>query len=61
MNPHSDFPKLNHALLLLSKIDNGQFYEQESSELGKLVVGKLMAFEEIFNLKDHAVEYHKSQ
>ena len=52
--------KLNHALLLLSKIDNGQFYEQESIELGKLVVGKLMAFEEIFNLKDHAVEYHKA-
>ncbi|HMG89851.1 MAG TPA: HAMP domain-containing sensor histidine kinase [Chryseolinea sp.] len=52
--------KLNHALLLLSKIDNGQFYEQENIELGKLVVAKLMAFDEIFNLKDLAVEYHKA-
>lgn len=51
--------KLNHALLLLSKIDNGQFYEQEKIEIGKLAVGKLMAFDEIFNLKDLAVEYHK--
>jgi len=52
--------KLNHALLLLSKIDNGQFYEQESIELGKLIVSKLMAFDEIFNMKDLAVEYHKN-
>lgn len=52
--------KLNHALLLLSKIDNGQFYEQEEIEIGKLVVSKLTAFDEIFNLKDLHVEYHKS-
>ena len=52
--------KLNHALLLLSKIDNGQFYEQESIELGKLIVTKLMAFDEIFHMKDLAVEYHKT-
>jgi signal transduction histidine kinase len=52
--------KLNHALLLLSKIDNGQFYEHEDIEIGKLLVSKLMAFDEIFNLKDLAVEYHKT-
>ena len=52
--------KLNHALLLLSKIDNGQFYEQENIKLAKLVVAKLMAFDEIFILKDIAVEYHKA-
>ena len=51
--------KLNHALLLLSKIDNGQFYEQENIELSKIVVTKLTAFDEIFNLKNLAVEFHK--
>jgi signal transduction histidine kinase len=52
--------KLNHALLLLSKIDNGQFYEQEMIEIGKLFVSKLTEFDEIFHLKDLRVEYHKS-
>ncbi len=51
--------KLNHALLLLSKIDNGQFHEQESIDIGKLIVAKLIAFEDIFELKELHVEYHK--
>ena len=52
--------KLNHALLLLSKIDNGQFYEHERIDIGQLVEVKLMAFEEIFNLKAIKAEYRKT-
>lgn len=50
--------KLNHALLLLSKIDNGQFYELERISVRQLVEGKLAAFEEIFTLKGIKVTFH---
>jgi signal transduction histidine kinase len=52
--------KLNHALLLLSKIDNGQFYEKENVDVTALIDLKLAAFEEIFNLKGISVSYQKS-
>lgn len=43
--------RLNHALLLLSKIENGQFYEREPVDVNSLIKSKLLAMEEIFNLK----------
>ncbi|MEJ1239484.1 HAMP domain-containing sensor histidine kinase [Chryseolinea sp. T2] len=49
--------RLNHALLLLSKIDNGQFYEREPINVNALIRSKLSALEEIFNLKGLTVSY----
>lgn len=43
--------RLNQALLLLAKIENGQFYERESVDINALIKNKLVSFEEIFNLK----------
>jgi len=43
--------KLNQALLLLAKIENGQFYEKEPIDLGALVSHKLVEMEEIFQLR----------
>ncbi len=52
--------KLNHALLLLSKIDNGQFYGREKVNVSQLLEVKLLAFEEVFNLKGIQVNYIKT-
>ncbi|MBL0741180.1 sensor histidine kinase [Chryseolinea lacunae] len=43
--------KLHQALLLLSKIEHGQFFESETMDLGRLIEQKLEEFEEIFNHK----------
>ncbi|HTF16715.1 MAG TPA: HAMP domain-containing sensor histidine kinase [Chryseolinea sp.] len=43
--------RLNHALLLLSKIENGQFYEREVVDVNALIDAKLASIEEIFTLK----------
>jgi signal transduction histidine kinase len=53
--------KLNQALLLLSKIDNGQFYDHESIHMGRLIENKLADFEEIFNLKGLKVEFSRTR
>ncbi len=42
--------KLNQALLLLAKIENGQFYETERLDLREVVSNKLAEMEEIFQL-----------
>lgn len=52
--------KLNHALLLLSKIDNGQFYGREKVSVNDLINSKLPEFEEIFNHKDIHLD-HRSE
>lgn len=43
--------KLNHALLLLAKIDNGQFHDSELIDLKPLLVKHLSVMEEIFALR----------
>lgn len=52
--------KLNQALLLLSKIDHGQFHDQENIHIQQVVETKLGEFEEIFNLKELKVDYQKT-
>jgi signal transduction histidine kinase len=51
--------KLNQALLLLAKIENGQFYEKEKIDLGEVVSNKLTEMEEIFQLRALKVSYNK--
>lgn len=52
--------RLNHALLLLSKIENGQFYEREPVDVNQLIANKLSSFEEIFNLKGITVSLQQT-
>jgi signal transduction histidine kinase len=52
--------RLNHALLLLSKIDNGQFHERERVNVNTLIAAKLSSFEELFNLKEISVSFHQT-
>lgn len=52
--------RLNHALLLLAKIENGQFYEREQVDVNTLISGKLASFDEIFGLKDLRVSLRES-
>jgi signal transduction histidine kinase len=52
--------RLNHALLLLSKIDNGQFHEREPVNVNALMAAKLASFEELFNLKEIAISFHQT-
>lgn len=52
--------RLNQALLLLSKIENGQFYEREAVSVNALIVSKLASFEEIFNLKGIQVSFRQT-
>ena len=52
--------RLNHALLLLSKIENGQFYERDAINVNALIVAKLASLEEIFNLKGITVSLRES-
>jgi signal transduction histidine kinase len=49
--------RLNQALLLLAKIENGQFYEREAVDVTALIETKLASFEEIFNLKGIQVSF----
>lgn len=43
--------RLNQALLLLAKIENGQFYERVPVDVNVLIIAKLASFDEVFNLK----------
>ncbi|MEP6735096.1 MAG: HAMP domain-containing sensor histidine kinase, partial [Chryseolinea sp.] len=52
--------KMNYALLLLAKIDNGQFYGHDQINVSEMVEEKLASFEEIFNLKTIHLTYHKT-
>jgi signal transduction histidine kinase len=52
--------KLNQALLLLAKIENGQFYETERLDLREVVSNKLAEMEEIFQLKALTVTFHNA-
>ncbi|MEO5976832.1 MAG: HAMP domain-containing sensor histidine kinase [Chryseolinea sp.] len=52
--------KMNYALLLLAKIDNGQFYGHDQINVSEMVEEKLASFEEIFNLKIIHLTYHKT-
>lgn len=51
--------KLNQALLLLSKIENGQFYDRDTINLTEIVERKMTEFEEIMNLKGLTLKYEK--
>lgn len=48
--------RLNHALLLLTKIENGQFHDKEAFNLSKLVETRLVEMDEIFSHKGISVE-----
>ncbi len=50
--------RLNQALLLLAKIENGQFHDKEEVNLSKMVDARLTEMEEIFTHKHIAVEQH---
>jgi signal transduction histidine kinase len=52
--------KLNHALLLLAKIDNGQFQEAEVLDLNPIVEKHLEEMEEMFTLKTISVSIEKT-
>lgn len=52
--------RLNQALLLLAKIENGQFYEREPINVNALMASKLASFEEIFNLKGIQVSFRET-
>jgi signal transduction histidine kinase len=52
--------KLNQALLLLAKIENGQFYEKEKIDVGEIVSRKLAEMEEIFQLRALKVAYNQA-
>ncbi len=52
--------RLNQALLLLAKIENGQFHEKEEVNLSAMVENRLTEMEEIFSHKTIAVENHST-
>jgi len=52
--------KLHQALLLLSKIEHGQFFEWETIDLTTTVAHKLEEFDEIFNHKEIKVTFSKT-
>jgi len=52
--------RLNHALLLLSKIENGQFHESEQVHVNTLIAEKISSFEELFNLKGITVSLRQT-
>lgn len=51
--------KLNQALLLLSKIENGQFYDRDEINVTEIVERKVTEFEEIMNLKGLQLNFEK--
>lgn len=52
--------RLNRSLLLLTKIDNGQFSETSEVDLGKLAQRYVEDLEEIYSYKDMAVKVNVS-
>jgi len=52
--------RLHQALLLLAKIDNGQFYEHEHINLTSVAEKKLAEWEELFLLKKLAINIESS-
>ena len=52
--------KLNQALLLLAKIENGQFYDKEKIDLREVVSHKLVETEELFQLRALTVVYDRA-
>ena len=48
--------KLNQGLILLSKIENNQFFEVEPINLQKIIQGKLAEFQELLELQKITVE-----
>lgn len=52
--------RMHQALLLLTKIDNGQFYEHEHVNLGAIAEKKLNEWEELFQLKNLSVNIEKT-
>lgn len=53
--------KLNHALLLLAKIDNGQYQEAEVLDLTAIVKRHLEEMEEVFVLKTITVSIERDE
>jgi signal transduction histidine kinase len=53
--------KLHHALLLLSKIENGQFFEKENINIGQLIEKKIDEFDEIFVHKKVRLNFLKQE
>lgn len=53
--------RLNQALLLLAKIENGQFYEKESVDLNKVVERKLQELQELFDIKSITVSFQQNE
>ena len=51
--------KLNKALLLLSKIENGQFYELEEVNISALIGQKVTEFEEMIRIKGLTLKYER--
>lgn len=51
--------KLNQALLLLARMDNGQFYEREPMDLGAVMHKRITEQEEIFGLKGIRVTFEE--
>lgn len=52
--------RLNQSLLLLSKIENRQFHEEEKIDLKALIENKLSQFEEMIAYRNIIVEKHLS-
>ena len=50
--------KLNESLLLLSKIENGQFSDNEMLNLENMINEKLSQFEDMINFRNISVEKH---
>ncbi|UXX78472.1 HAMP domain-containing histidine kinase [Reichenbachiella carrageenanivorans] len=50
--------KLHQGLLLLSKIDNGQFYTHETVNLNELIQSKLNEYEEFTDIKELKVAFN---
>ena len=53
--------KLNHALLLLAKIDNGQFQESEVLNINPILAKHLDEMEELFTLKTISVSVEMNE
>lgn len=53
--------RLNHALLLLAKIENGQFYEKESIDLNSIIERKLQELQELFDMKSITVSFQQDE
>ena len=52
----SRLSKLNQSLLLLSKIENGQFLDEQQLEFDKLIEEKLSQFEELLAFRNLSVD-----